>query len=243
MSVGLGNVWRFPHAAYSNGGGAFLILYLLLLFIIGRPLHYMQLILGQFSGRGPIKVWKCVPALKDEVTWLNWRLCLCLIGSWILVYLSISKDRSLGKAGPYIMNLPDNYGVGTATLSSCCNDQLAYSGKYVGFIAPITLLAIFTYGNYQLALNEKQDTDKGIPTWGLVIGWASAALAILKVPFWILLTVLRCPGNWKQKINRAFKPTPDWAPIDPEIRHQWYIWNLMKNEDQKQKYYINSAFV
>ncbi|RWS12352.1 Sodium-dependent nutrient amino acid transporter 1-like protein [Dinothrombium tinctorium] len=64
MSVGLGNVWRFPHAAYSNGGGAFLILYLLLLFIIGRPLHYMQLILGQFSGRGPIKVWKCVPALK-----------------------------------------------------------------------------------------------------------------------------------------------------------------------------------
>ncbi|CAG2112286.1 unnamed protein product, partial [Medioppia subpectinata] len=58
MSVGLGNVWRFPHA------GAFLIPYLLLLFIIGRPMYYLELVLGQFSGRGPLKVWKCVPAFK-----------------------------------------------------------------------------------------------------------------------------------------------------------------------------------
>ncbi|CAG2104338.1 unnamed protein product [Medioppia subpectinata] len=58
MSVGLGNVWGFPHA------GAFLIPYLILLFIIGRPLYYMELAMGQFSGRGPIKVWKCVPAFK-----------------------------------------------------------------------------------------------------------------------------------------------------------------------------------
>lgn len=64
MSVGLGNVWRFPYVAYTNGGGAFLIPYLLLLFIVGRPLYYMEMVMGQFSSRGPIKVWKCVPALK-----------------------------------------------------------------------------------------------------------------------------------------------------------------------------------
>ncbi|GBM19304.1 Sodium-dependent nutrient amino acid transporter 1 [Araneus ventricosus] len=64
MSVGLGNIWRFPNVAYNNGGGAFLIPYLLLLFIIGRPLYYLELILGQFSSQGPIKVWRMVPALK-----------------------------------------------------------------------------------------------------------------------------------------------------------------------------------
>ncbi|XP_015916409.2 sodium-dependent nutrient amino acid transporter 1-like [Parasteatoda tepidariorum] len=64
MSVGLGNIWRFPNVAYNNGGGAFLIPYLLLLFIIGRPLYYLELILGQFSSQGPIKVWRIVPALK-----------------------------------------------------------------------------------------------------------------------------------------------------------------------------------
>lgn len=64
MSVGLGNVWRFPNVAYNNGGGAFLIPYLLLLFIIGRPLYYLELILGQFSSQGPIKLWRVVPAFK-----------------------------------------------------------------------------------------------------------------------------------------------------------------------------------
>ncbi|GFX51892.1 sodium-dependent nutrient amino acid transporter 1 [Trichonephila clavipes] len=64
MSVGLGNVWRFPNVAYNNGGGAFLIPYLLLLVIIGRPLYYLELILGQFSSQGPIKLWRVVPAFK-----------------------------------------------------------------------------------------------------------------------------------------------------------------------------------
>ncbi|GFY75285.1 sodium-dependent nutrient amino acid transporter 1 [Trichonephila inaurata madagascariensis] len=64
MSVGLGNIWRFPNVAYNNGGGAFLIPYLLLLFIIGRPLYYLELIMGQFSSQGPIKIWRMVPAFK-----------------------------------------------------------------------------------------------------------------------------------------------------------------------------------
>ena len=44
--------------------GAFLIPYLLLLFVVGRPIYYLELIIGQFSGRGPIQMWKCVPAIK-----------------------------------------------------------------------------------------------------------------------------------------------------------------------------------
>ncbi|XP_064487090.1 sodium-dependent nutrient amino acid transporter 1-like isoform X2 [Ornithodoros turicata] len=64
MSVGLGNVWRFPNVAYANGGGAFLVPYLILLLLIGRPLYYMEIALGQFSGLGTVKVWKAVPAMR-----------------------------------------------------------------------------------------------------------------------------------------------------------------------------------
>ncbi|KAI1284893.1 Sodium-dependent nutrient amino acid transporter 1 [Halotydeus destructor] len=64
VAVGLGNVWRFPYVAYQNGGGAFLIPYLVLLFIIGRPLYYLELLIGQFGGKGPIKIWKCIPGFK-----------------------------------------------------------------------------------------------------------------------------------------------------------------------------------
>jgi solute carrier family 6 (neurotransmitter transporter, glycine) member 5/9 len=66
MSVGLGNVWRFPFTAYANGGGAFLIPYIIVLLIVGKPFYYMELALGQFSSVGPVKVWEVVPALRGE---------------------------------------------------------------------------------------------------------------------------------------------------------------------------------
>ena len=63
MSVGLGNVWRFPFTAYENGGGAFLIPYIVVLMLVGRPLYFLELALGQFSSAGSVRVWDMVPAL------------------------------------------------------------------------------------------------------------------------------------------------------------------------------------
>ncbi|XP_076161702.1 sodium-dependent nutrient amino acid transporter 1 isoform X2 [Ptiloglossa arizonensis] len=64
FSVGLGNVWRFPNTAYENGGGAFLVPYIIVLFIIGKPLYYMEMILGQFSSRSCVEIWSVSPAFK-----------------------------------------------------------------------------------------------------------------------------------------------------------------------------------
>ncbi|XP_052132163.1 sodium-dependent nutrient amino acid transporter 1-like, partial [Frankliniella occidentalis] len=66
MSVGLGNVWRFPFTVYENGGGAFLVPYLVVLVLIGKPLYYMEMALGQFSSLGSVQVWELAPVFKGK---------------------------------------------------------------------------------------------------------------------------------------------------------------------------------
>lgn len=68
MSVGLGNVWRFPFTALENGGGAFLLPYLIVLAVIGRPLYFLEMIIGQFSSRNSIDVYDLSPMFRGNNT-------------------------------------------------------------------------------------------------------------------------------------------------------------------------------
>ncbi|KAJ6647379.1 Sodium-dependent nutrient amino acid transporter 1 [Pseudolycoriella hygida] len=61
LSVGLGNVWRFPFTALDNGGGAFIIPYIVVLFLVGKPVYYLEMVIGQFSSRSSIKAFDLCP--------------------------------------------------------------------------------------------------------------------------------------------------------------------------------------
>ncbi|XP_068083470.1 sodium- and chloride-dependent glycine transporter 1-like [Anabrus simplex] len=63
-SIGIGNVWRFPYLAYRNGGGAFLIPYLIMLVVCGIPLYFMEIAMGQFSSQACITFFRICPLFK-----------------------------------------------------------------------------------------------------------------------------------------------------------------------------------
>ncbi|XP_058829532.1 sodium-dependent nutrient amino acid transporter 1-like isoform X2 [Topomyia yanbarensis] len=63
-SVGFGNIWKFPYTALQNGGGAFLIPYLVVLFVIGRPIYYLEMVMGQFCSSGCVKIYDLAPIMR-----------------------------------------------------------------------------------------------------------------------------------------------------------------------------------
>lgn len=62
-SVGLGNIWRFPYMIYRNGG-AFLLPFTIMVLFIGMPLYYLEIVIAQFTSRGPIGIWELSPLFK-----------------------------------------------------------------------------------------------------------------------------------------------------------------------------------
>ena len=59
-AVGLGNIWGFPYKAGTNGGGAFVLIYLGCILIIGIPIMISEIILGRRSGNSPINAMRYI---------------------------------------------------------------------------------------------------------------------------------------------------------------------------------------
>ena len=53
-AVGLGNIWKFPYMVGSNGGSAFVIIYLLCILIIGLPVMASEVLIGKYGRKSPI---------------------------------------------------------------------------------------------------------------------------------------------------------------------------------------------
>ena len=88
-AIGIGNVWKFPYVAGQNGGGIFVLFYLLFLVIMGIPVLTMELAVGRASRKGAVGSYKALQKPKAKWHWHGW---VCLLGCFMLMmyYTTVS---------------------------------------------------------------------------------------------------------------------------------------------------------
>lgn len=89
-AVGLGNIWRFPYLAAKDGGGLYLVLYLILALTFGFTLLTTEIAIGRKTKQSPLTAYG---KLKSKCGFLGVFACLvpmiimpyyCVIGGWVV---------------------------------------------------------------------------------------------------------------------------------------------------------------
>lgn len=81
-AIGIGNVWRFPFVTGQNGGGIFVLLYLLFLVIMGIPVLTMELAIGRASKKSAVLAYKTLEKPKSKWHIHGW---FCILGCYLLM--------------------------------------------------------------------------------------------------------------------------------------------------------------
>ncbi|MGB5580224.1 MAG: sodium-dependent transporter [Woeseia sp.] len=109
-AVGLGNIWKFPYIAGQNGGGAFVLVYLLCVVLIGMPVMMSEILIGRRGRRNPVATMALLG--EEEGSSPNWKwvggmgvlagiLILSyysVIGGWTLTYIVKSATGAFTNA-------------------------------------------------------------------------------------------------------------------------------------------------
>ena len=94
--IGVGNLWKFPYMVGNNGGGAFLLVYLLLVIFLGIPAFAIEATLGRSSQASPIKGMRNLTKKGSAWVLIGWcgiaalfmltSYCVMVVGGWCLGY-------------------------------------------------------------------------------------------------------------------------------------------------------------
>ena len=123
-AVGLGNIWRFPYVAGENGGGAFVLVYLVCIFLIGIPILMSEVLLGREGRQSPINTMQAlVERSSANRAWnvIGWMGAVA--GFMILSFYAVIA----GWAMSYVVSLADGTFVGAS--ADVANDEF---GSLVG---------------------------------------------------------------------------------------------------------------
>ncbi|WP_277516156.1 sodium-dependent transporter [Cellulosimicrobium cellulans] len=194
-AVGLGNIWRFPGVAYENGGGAFLVPYLVALLTAGIPILFLDYAIGhRFRGSAPT-AFRRIARWLEGLGWFQVMICFVIaiyytaVVAWAVSFFVFSFDLRWGDdpaaffTGDYL--------------------QLADPGVSLDFVPSVLvpLVAVWAVTIVVLAAG----VAKGVQRANTVF------LPLLVVAFLVLVVRSLFLEGAAEGLNALF--TPDWSAL------------------------------
>ena len=144
-AIGIGNVWKFPYVTGENGGGVFVLFYLLFLVIMGVPVLTMELAVGRASRKSAVLGYKALEPKGSKWHIHGW---FCVIGCCLLMmYYTTVSGWMLGYFVKFATGAFN--GLDTAGVDTVWTDILANPGEMAIFMA-ITVLVGFAVCSFGL---------------------------------------------------------------------------------------------
>jgi NSS family neurotransmitter:Na+ symporter len=189
-AIGLGNIWRFPYVTADNGGGAFVVVYLLCIALICLPYLFAELALGRHSQKNPVGA---IAAIKKGTPWvLVGGLCV-LTGVFILSYYGVVAGWALG----YIFKA---FVAPAAESSAYFSSFVADASTVIPLAGAFMLITILVvYGG----------VEQGIERWAKVL--MPILLVLMLV---VIFRAVTLPGAGE---GLNFYLNPDFSKIDSTV--------------------------
>jgi len=198
-AVGLGNIWKFPYMAGENGGGAFVLLYLLCIALFGIPVMMSEVLLGRRGRSSPVNTMTSLAVEENRSkAWRFLGLMGVLAGFLILSYYSVIAGWALA----YVLETV------SGTFSGINGEQAGQ--VFDNLIAnPKRLLFWHSVFIVITMLVVARGVSKGLES---AVKFLMPALFVLMV---LLVGYAIVNGNFIEGVKFLF--TPDFSKITPEV--------------------------
>ena len=194
-AVGLGNIWRFPYITSENGGGAFVLVYLICIALVGLPVMFAEIVIGRRGRMSPINSMR---ELADDVgasrAWMGLGFLGIVAGFLILSFYSVVAGWTLHYGFLYLKQLFGAPGI---------SDPGATFTALLGNAGELT----FWHGIFMVM-------TVGVVALGVEKGLERAVGILMPVLFVLLLILLMygiSTGHFLDGV--AFMFRPDWSQL------------------------------
>lgn len=199
-AVGLGNAWRFAGQVYQNGGGAFLLPYIIAIFAIGIPVLMMELAIGKKFRLGAPSAFG---AMNKKLEWIGWAGVIIafvvaayysVLVAWVVNYIFASFTMAWGS---------DPAGFFNNTVLNISGSP----GEFGGFSIPVLIGLVITWVVVFLSMR------KGVEKMAKLVKW----IVIIPVALLVVMCIqaVSMPGAAD---GIRYYITPDWSALgDPNV--------------------------